>query len=147
MYFRYFQVYIRPILHLNLVVRSWKVMSILSWLLRSIRIPMVQVQILQKSKNISKNMEHQMCKADQHNDQALRNEFDLWLSNRLEDNHQDGKNIFYFFLIYNNFFKRVILGQNWSNWVKLKWTFVEVKLDSLNDWKWTFMFKLNGSKD
>ena len=92
-------------------------------------------------------MERQMCKADQHNDQALRNEFDLWLSNRLEDNHQDGKNIFYFFLIYNNFFQRVIRGQNWSNWVKLKWTFDEVKLDSLNDWKWTFMFKLNGSKD
>ena len=69
---------------------------------------MVQVQILQKSKNISKNMERQMYKADQHNDQALRNEFDLWLSNRLEDNHQDGKNIFYFFLIYNNFFE---LGQ------------------------------------
>ena len=76
---------------------------------------MVRVQILQKSKNISKNMEHQMYKADQHNDQALRNEFDLWLSNRLEDNHQDGKNIFYFFLIYNNFFEWVILGQNWSS--------------------------------
>ena len=78
MYFRYFQVYIRSILHLNLVLQSWKVMSILSWSLRSVRIPMVQVQILQKSKNISKNMELQMCKVDQRNDQALRNEFDLW---------------------------------------------------------------------
>ena len=80
---------------------------------------MVPVQILQKSKNISKNMGRQMCKADQHNDQALRNEFDLWLSNRFEDNHQDGRNIFYFFLIYNNFFEMVILGQNGSNWVKM----------------------------
>ena len=114
MYFRYCQVNIQSILHLNLVLQSWKVKSILSWSLRSIRIPMVQDRILQKSKNISKNMEHQMCMADQHNDQALRNGFDLWLSNRLEDNHQDGKNIFYFFLIYSNFLDRVILSQKFN---------------------------------
>jgi len=114
MYFRCFQVYIRPILHLNLVLQSWKVMSILSLSLRSIRIPKVQDWILQKSMNISKNMELQMCKADQRNDQVLGNEFGLWLSNRLEDNHLDGKNIFYFFLIYNNFFEWVILADNFS---------------------------------
>ena len=156
MYFRYFQGNIRSILHLNLALQSWKVMSILSLSLRSIRIPKVQDRILQKSKNISKNMEHQMCKADQRNDQALGNEFDLWLSNRLEDNHQDGKNIFYFFLIYNNFFEWVILGQNGSNsqkrdqtvhsWITVwpdpcffKWLHVSLRIHAQ---KWCYQIKI-----